>query len=184
MTQDGDARSDLWGLEWDFLAVDSAGHVAVLSSAGYGPIPELVLAAREVVGRADDAIEALPTFTQAVRDNPEREGNFSDWYSLSERGLFAYDWNLWHGPYKRIASPAEPLNISSLPEQVQAAARLLQIPYLFAGATELHLAHELTDIGDRSAERESSERDEARPASESGRPWWLRIPRAVRGLRS
>jgi hypothetical protein len=140
VTEDGDARSDLWGWEWDFVAVDSAGHVAVLSSAGYGPIPEPVLAARDDVERADDAIAALPTITRAIPDNPEREGNFSDWYSLSERGLFAYDWNLWHGPYERIASPAEPLDIDSLPEHVQAAARLLQLPYLFAGATELHLA--------------------------------------------
>ncbi|MEU4390714.1 hypothetical protein [Kribbella sp. NPDC023855] len=138
MTEDGATRSDLWGREWDFLAVDSAGHVAVLSSAGYGPIPEPVLAAREVVERADDAIAALPTITRAVPESPRREGNLSDWYSLSERGLFAYDWRIWHGPYERIASPAEPLVVDSLPDPVQAAARLLQIPYLFAGVAELH----------------------------------------------
>lgn len=126
----------------------------------------------------------MPTTTRAVPDNPKREGNFSDWYSLSERGLFAYDWNLWHGPYERIAAPAEPLDIGSLPEHVQAAARLLQIPYLFAGATELHLAHQLTDIGHESDDREPGEHDEARPASVTGRAWWLGIAIGARGLLS
>ncbi|MGW2094273.1 hypothetical protein [Promicromonospora sukumoe] len=36
-------RDALYGTEWDFLALDQGGHVALLSSGGFGPIPESVL---------------------------------------------------------------------------------------------------------------------------------------------
>ena len=29
----------LWGREFDWLGIDSHGHVAVFSNAGYGPLP-------------------------------------------------------------------------------------------------------------------------------------------------
>lgn len=47
-----DERSPLWGWEWDFLAVDEVGSVALLWSAGYGPIPRDVLDNRPVVESA------------------------------------------------------------------------------------------------------------------------------------
>ncbi|MEV4261705.1 hypothetical protein [Kribbella sp. NPDC049584] len=76
-------RSELWGWEWDFLAVDKTGQVAVLSSAGYGPIPPAVLAGRASVERAMDELARLPATTNAVPANPDRDGNYSDWYDIS-----------------------------------------------------------------------------------------------------
>lgn len=35
-------RSDFQGLEFDWFAVDSDGFVALMSSAGHGPIPDAV----------------------------------------------------------------------------------------------------------------------------------------------
>lgn len=80
------SRSDLWGREWDFLAVDELGQLAVLSTAGYGPIPAAVLADRESVERAIDEVARLPVTTTAVPADPNRTGNYSDWYDLSSRG--------------------------------------------------------------------------------------------------
>lgn len=184
MTDEDDPRADLWGIDWDFLAVDSAGHVAVISSAGTGPIPEAVLAGREVVERTDSAIAALPKITRAVPDNPRRGGNTSVWYSSSERGLYVYDWTLWNGPYERISAPAEPLDIGSLPEHVQEAAHLLQIPYLFAGASQLHLDYPPRDIGDGSRDHEPDGHDEAGSVNATDRASRFEIARGIRSLLS
>ena len=133
-------RSELWGREWDFLAVDKTGQVAVLSSAGYGPIPSAVLASRETVERAVDAVMRLPVTTSAVPTDPERGGNYSDWYDISSRGFYTFDWHVWHGPYELIATPAEPLHVDHLPDVLRSACGLLRIPQSFAEIATLHLA--------------------------------------------
>lgn len=134
-------RSDLWGREWDFLAVDELGQLAVLSTAGYGPIPAAVLADRESVERAIDEVARLPVTTTAVPADPNRTGNYSDWYDLSSRGFYTFDWLVWHGPYELIATPAEPLQIEYLPNALRAAARLLRVPQPFTGISSLQLEH-------------------------------------------
>ena len=45
-----------WGIEFDWLAVDSRGQVALFTSAGYGAVPEAVL--RNVPG-VDEASQAI-----------------------------------------------------------------------------------------------------------------------------
>jgi hypothetical protein len=129
-----------WGLEWDFLAVDSGGHVAAVSAGPYGPVPDPVRAAGESAEYEASAIAALPTVTQAIPADPSLVGNFSYWLSMSERGLFAYDWLGTSGPYTLIAAPVDPLDVSSLPADIQTAARVLQLPYPFAGARQLDLS--------------------------------------------
>ncbi len=137
MVENLDGYSEVWGVEWDFLAVDSAGHVAQVSTAGFGPIPDRVLAAREVVEHAISGLAALPVNTQAIPEVAEREGNYSEWYSMSERGLFAYDWHGQKGRYERISTPADALAIDSLPDDIQTAARIVEIPSLFADTSVL-----------------------------------------------
>ncbi|WUJ68530.1 hypothetical protein OG809_25890 [Kribbella soli] len=133
-------RSELWGREWDFLAVDQCGQVAVLSTAGYGPIPPAVLAARETVERAIDDLMRQPVITSAVPTDPDRSGNYSDWYAVSARGFYAFDWHVWHGPYEPIATPADPLHVEHLPDVLRSACGLLRIPQSFAEITSLQLA--------------------------------------------
>src|SRR6516162_7283504 len=43
-----------WGCEFDWLGIDRHGHVAVFSSAGYGPLPETV---NERLADVDAALE-------------------------------------------------------------------------------------------------------------------------------
>lgn len=141
MTNEVDLRDDLWGLEWDFVAVDTVGHAAILTSGGHGPIPLAVLTAREQVERAIAIVGTMPVTTTAVDAQPDRDGNYSDWYAYSARGLFTYDWHTHHGPYELISSPAEPLSISALPEAVLFVARLLTIPQPFTELTEFFLEY-------------------------------------------
>ena len=136
---DVDSRADLWGWEWDFLAVDPVGHVAVLSSAGYGPIPAHVLEVRDAVERAVAIINSMPATRRSVHNHHRRDGDYSDWYASSARGFYTYDWHHHHGPYELISSPAEPLIIATLPAAVRSAASILTIPHPFAGLATLTL---------------------------------------------
>jgi hypothetical protein len=139
MEEDADRRVGLWGWEWDFLAVDVVGQVAILSSAGYGAIPEPVLAAREAVERAIAAVASMPSATHAIQAEHGRDGDYSDWYTLSLRGFYTYDWHHYRGPYELISAPGEPLALSALPPSVRSAAAILTIPHAFADSAQLHL---------------------------------------------
>lgn len=82
-------RDDLCWLEWDFLALDRDGSVALISSGGYGPIPEPVLNH----GMSVEAVVAgLPTLLLVIgesldRRGRHRSGDYSDWFEASRRGL-------------------------------------------------------------------------------------------------
>ena len=67
-------RSPLWGWERDFLAVDEVGSVALLSSAGYGPMPQSVLENRPIVeSRRETAyLMRSPTDARRLSDAMER----------------------------------------------------------------------------------------------------------------
>jgi hypothetical protein len=136
---DSDLGSDLLGMEWDFLAVDSAGQVAVLSTAGEGPIPAPVLAAREDVELAVAQLQDLLATTSAVPADPDQSGNYSEWFDLSARGLYAYDWTAMTGGYELISAPAQPAQLELLPEPIRAAATLVRSSQLFAGSFTLRL---------------------------------------------
>jgi hypothetical protein len=101
-------REPLRGLEFDFLAVDGAGRLGVLSSAGYGPIPV------EVLERTDLETERIETIKHWLRTGGsvtvgERDGDLTFWTSLSERGLYCFDWKHWTGQYLCVSRPTAPL---------------------------------------------------------------------------
>ena len=52
-------RNDILGLEYDWLAVDQEGHVAVFSTAGGGRAPQAVLENTDVHDAGLDALMAL-----------------------------------------------------------------------------------------------------------------------------
>jgi hypothetical protein len=101
-------RELLRGLEFDFLAVDGAGHLGVLSSAGYGPIPVEVLERADLEAERIETIQEWP-HTGGFVTVGEREGDLSYWTSLSERGLYCFDWKHWSGRYLAVSRPAAPL---------------------------------------------------------------------------
>ncbi|WP_425309970.1 hypothetical protein AADG42_14785 [Ammonicoccus fulvus] len=127
-----DERSPVWGIEWDFLAVDADGRVACLSSAGFGPIPDRVLAHQLLVERAMAEVEDLPVLGPAEdrRDTDDRAGNYADWFRMSECGLFAYDWH--NGAYRLVSAPTKGVEPSALSSTIRQAANLLALPLRFA----------------------------------------------------
>jgi hypothetical protein len=71
-----------WGLEFDWLGVDRHGHVAVFTTAGYGPVPEGVNQHLAEVDAAIDRVRQLPVTGSAgdIVQDPDG-GDYSDWYA-------------------------------------------------------------------------------------------------------
>ncbi len=111
------AASEGWGPDTEWFASDRDGHVAVLSTAGLGPIP-----ARATTDPAGHAAvwEALE-----IRGIPMGLGEL-DFYDLAvapKAGAFAFDYSgsdRGYGSYspgqayRRIASPIDPVTANQL----------------------------------------------------------------------
>lgn len=127
----------LWGREFDWLGIDRNGRVAVLSNAGYGPLPETVNERLADVDAVLELADELPVIGSAGNVENSGGGDFSVWYSYSAKGFYAYDWRVWGGPYRRLSSPTVPISIDRLPDQLQAVARLAVFPVDFADEPEI-----------------------------------------------
>lgn len=81
----------------------------------------------------------MPSTTSALPVRT-RDGDYSAWYAISARGLFAYDWKVWNGPYELIAKPEQPLTVDQLPREVRQAATVLLLAEPFAETDEIRLS--------------------------------------------
>jgi hypothetical protein len=112
------------GLDYAWLAADAAGHVAVFTNAGQGPIPIAVLADRRASDRVEPLVRALPERDEAhmLIDLPRPD----DFAAFARRGLFAYDWQDSHrgagrsDRYELLARPAVPITVEELRGEVAA----------------------------------------------------------------
>lgn len=110
--------------DFGWYAVDRKGHVAFLTSAGFGPVPMLVFRSKEAYYRAADYFRSLPVRCGhvLVAAGPY---DWSSWIKVAEQGLYGYDWNAAAGqyvpeyPYKIMTSPKNPLTLLDLPAEVQ-----------------------------------------------------------------
>ena len=100
-------RLDFFGKEFDWFAADSDGFIALMSSAGYGPIPDQVFERFDEQHGIDEFLSSL--IGQSVRDDWDRMI-----LSLSASGIFVYDWKHWDGPYLRLGVPQVPQPIDEL----------------------------------------------------------------------
>jgi hypothetical protein len=126
-----------WGIEFDWLGVDRQGHVAVFTTAGYGPVPVDVNQHLADVDAALDRVGELPVIGSADIMGRSDDGDYSHWYAYSAKGFYAYDWRVWDGPYQRLSSPAVPISISQLPVELQAIAHFADFPVNFADEPEV-----------------------------------------------
>lgn len=127
------------GIEFDWLGVDRHGHVAVFTTAGYGPVPVGVNRHHADVDAALDQVRELPATGSArdlVRPDPPG-GDYSDWDAYSAKGFYAYDWQVWAGPYQRLSSPTVPVSLSELPAGLRAVAHFAELPLSFAHEPEI-----------------------------------------------
>ncbi len=111
------------GLEFDWLAVDGRGFVAIFSTAGSGLVPHGFEPALH-----DAAIDALAAVeaTSAVVCAPALAGGLRNlWRELAERGLYGFDAAPTGGPYRRVAIPSQPARVEALPSVVAAVAAVL-----------------------------------------------------------
>lgn len=101
------------GLDFDWLASDAEGHVAVFSSAGVEIPPDAVLRDMDAHVRALGALFATPASTHPVFA-PTAPGH-DRWYAAAERGLFVYRCSPAGGPYRLAAAPETPIRAVDLP---------------------------------------------------------------------
>lgn len=120
-----------WGIEFDWLAVDRDGHVAQFSTAGYGPCPPPTVVHASAVDEAIDQLAALPNHGTCLT-SPLGPDDHSDWIRMAERGVYGFDWVVWHGPYRRLTVPSRPRTIDQLDPVLASVARLVQLDASFA----------------------------------------------------
>ena len=105
-------RRQIDGREFDWFAVDSMGHVAHFSSAGFGPIPRQVLARLEEADDLPLRLLALPIIGSA---KGHMAGRIDDWLEMAKRGLYSFDWS--SNRYQLAATPSVALHTSALPAE-------------------------------------------------------------------
>jgi hypothetical protein len=140
-------RDDVAGREWDFLATDRDGSVALITSAGYGPIPQAVLSHGVSVEAAVAGLQTqLPVISESLgRREQDLSGDYSDWFEASKRGLYTYDWHVHGGPYEQVSAPSVRLRAEDLTPEIGYAAGLLRLPVLFAETAQLSLDERKTE---------------------------------------
>jgi hypothetical protein len=123
-------RSDFQGLEFDWFAVDSEGFIALMSSAGYGPIPDAVF-------ERFDGQQRIEEFLSRLIGSQTSDDLLRIQQLLSTVGVFTYDWKHSDGPYQRFAAPPRPKRIVELgvPEDLRDA--FVTIPERFFATAEL-----------------------------------------------
>jgi len=101
------------GLDFDWLASDAEGFVALFSSGGGEIPPDAVLRDMDAQVRALEALLAAPASTRAVFAPTAPADN--RWRGVAERGLFVYRCGPEGGPYRLAAAPETPVRALELP---------------------------------------------------------------------
>src|SRR5690349_431235 len=130
------------GVDVAWVAVDTAGRLAVFTTAGVGPMPASAL-------RALDAAEAAMSPLPAVGGR-RLLGNYSrpDYFvAFDEIGLFAYDWGDAHrtsagssGCYDLVAVPLRPVLVGELPKKLRLPFEATVITSSSFGAPQCRIA--------------------------------------------
>jgi hypothetical protein len=136
------SAADIQGFEYDWLATDGEGHVALFSTAGAGYAPDEYLQDTDAHDAAVDAILAERPSTMA-RFAPElKPGLRNTWRMVADRGLFAFDSDPNGAPYRLVAAPERPVSLDQLPTEVAAVAARIVFHHL-RFATLVEVSHEL-----------------------------------------
>ncbi|MES2452263.1 MAG: hypothetical protein V4610_17065 [Pseudomonadota bacterium] len=121
------------GMDFSWLASDGGGHVAVLVTAGRGPVPSSAFSRADILAEDhEEFLWEMPKICDAQLVMPGYER--ADFPQLAERGLTVFDWTDMHrvrdyaNAYEVVARPASPVSIDDLPEKLRAVARDLAFP--------------------------------------------------------
>ena len=113
-------KNQSYDLEFDWFGIDKVGQISVFSSFNRGYTPKKAILSQEKYFQLQKLILNLPIITKAITFTNEK-GNFSDWISYSEKGLFAFDYQDAHRVnktdlYDLITKPIKPLLASHIKE--------------------------------------------------------------------
>ncbi len=131
MTSKPKSADEIAGFEYDWLATDGDGHVALFSTAGGGFAPAEFLSDTEAHDVALDAILLLPESTSARFAPDVTAGVVNTWRLVAERGLYAFDADPNGGPYRLVAAPLSATKSNSLPERVAAIVARVKLSMCF-----------------------------------------------------
>lgn len=129
-------REELAGVEFDWFAADTRGHVAQFMAAGDTGVPEAAL-------RSEELLEALHVW---IDTRPETEppnapaGGFDEHLTPPQRrGAFVYDRVPGQsGLYRLVAAPRTPFTVAELPGHLRAYLQSLTLDVRF-GEGRLHV---------------------------------------------
>lgn len=111
-------KDGAYAQELDWLAVDNKGQLGIFTAVLNAPIPDQVKSSFEIYEVLRQIIEGIPGSTTGIVVTREK-GDFSDWITYAEKGLFAFDFQDIHRTVKKnqydlIAKPTRPLTIAEL----------------------------------------------------------------------
>lgn len=132
--------TDISGVEYDWLACDAVGFVALFSTAGAGFAPDEFLQNTDAHDLALEAILKLSPTTQTVFAPALAPELINTWQLVAERGFFAYDCLPTGGPYRLVAVPKIPLNVKALPAHIASVVAGIRCSLLF-GTTTISFGH-------------------------------------------
>lgn len=122
---------DISGFEYDWIATDAVGHVAIFSTAGAGFVPSKFLDNVEAHDAAIDAIMDSPIRCQASFFPDIAPGLVNTWRDAAMRGLFAFDSDPNGGPYRLVAAPLLPIHVRDLPASVVGTVERMKLDDIF-----------------------------------------------------
>jgi hypothetical protein len=100
---DPKSSENILGFEYDWIACDGADYVGFFATAGGGYAPVEFLIDTDAHDRAIQTIIAMQPRTPSVLFS--EEGDLTTWTRMAERGLFAFDADIYGGPYRLVAAP-------------------------------------------------------------------------------
>ncbi len=120
ITEWNDIVNETYDIEFDYVAVDKNGKLAIFSTFNRGFKPESVTESFEEFLKLDSLMETLPKLTETIL-RTESEGNYEDWKKYAELGFYAYDNRDVHRTnkleqYDIIYEPEKPLKLESQTE--------------------------------------------------------------------
>lgn len=134
-------RSSFYGTNFDWYAVDAAGHIGQLTT-GFGPMPRQLFHDESKYSRVNDYFQSRPSTGSSSLSAKAREliqrkaANFDLHLAEAKRGLFIFD-EQDYGPWHYLcAVPARPVLVAELPDEIRDYLHLFALAYYRFGDAE------------------------------------------------
>lgn len=94
--------------------------MAWLVTFGSAVVPKWVEERSNDFEDVEDALARLPSRGECIAE--DRSPHVEQWLATARAGVFAYDWEVYSGPYKVLSIPSEPLKVEALPRDLASIA--------------------------------------------------------------